>query len=218
MTDDQLSILWAFARGDLSGETFEQWCFEQPELEDFLGNELHWEVVSADYANKEIVWHLRQTLADCLRALSKCECLALRDLAVVPMGGDLYQEKVFNSLDNIFVYGKDKWWLYVVECRVCLTNWLVAQDERIYDNFYLRRMNLAARQQIADTGDWPDEFITYESVLRLGRTLSNPCTFFDPHSPALVHTKADLRKERSDIIIEEIAYLLAIPVLQANSL
>jgi hypothetical protein len=44
----------------------------------------------------------------------------------------------------------------------------------------------------------------------LGRTLAQPWSFLDPLDPALIKTAADLVKERPDITVEEIAYLLAI--------
>lgn len=147
-----------------------------------------------------------------------CCCSSLTDLAVVPMGGDGKDELVFSSLEETIRHGGDKWWLYLSSCRVCNTDWMIAQDERIYDNYYLRRITAASRKMIVDKGDWPDEFITYERVLRLGRTMSKAWTFADPQSPALVWTAADLRRERPDISIEEIAYLLAIPVSQAANL
>jgi hypothetical protein len=147
-----------------------------------------------------------------------CCCKALDDLAVVPMGGDGLDERVFASLEEIKNHGGDQWWLYASVCQVCEQYWMVAQDERIYDNFYLRRLLPAIAQEIVDQQRWPDEFITYERVLRLGRTMSRPWTFADPHSPALVWTAEDLRRERPSISIEEIAYLLAIPVSQAIGL
>jgi hypothetical protein len=126
------------------------------------------------------------------------------------MGGDGLDERVFATLERIRDHGGDLWWLYLSKCSDCGQHWLVAQDERIYDNFYLKRISPAqARGIIVDT-HWPDNFMTYERVLRLGRTLGQPWTFLDPHSPALVWTAEDLLKERPDIKVEEVAYLLGI--------
>lgn len=93
------------------------------------------------------------------------------------------------------------------KCRDCGQHWLVAQDERIYDNFYLKRISPARARGIIADSRWPDDFISYERVLRLGRTLGQPWRFLDPHSQALVWTAEDLLKERPDISVEEIAYL-----------
>jgi hypothetical protein len=117
---------------------------------------------------------------------------------------------VFATLNNIRDHSADLWWLYLSKCSACEQNWLVAQDERIYDNYYLKRLDPAEAQNIVAGVRWPDDFVSYERVLRLGRTLSQPWTFLDSRSPALIDTAADLRKERPDITVDEIAYLLAI--------
>ena len=126
------------------------------------------------------------------------------------MGGDGQDERLFATLETTLSHGADLWWLYLSKCHACEQDWLVAQDERIYDNYYLRRLGSTEARNIAQGDGWPDEFITYERVLRLGRTLSQPWTFLDPRSPALVRTAEDLMKERPDITVDEIAYLLAI--------
>jgi hypothetical protein len=126
------------------------------------------------------------------------------------MGGDGQDERVFATLDTALDHSADLWWLYLSECRACGQDWLVAQDDRIYDNYYLKRLSSAEARNITLGGGWPDDFITYERVLRLGRTLSQPWTFLDPRSPALVWTAEDLKKERPGITVDEIAYLLAI--------
>ena len=142
--------------------------------------------------------------------MEDCCCRSLSDLAVVPMGGDGQDERVFATLDITLSHGADLWWLYMSKCSACEQEWLVAQDERIYDNYYLKRLGPTEAQEITDGDHWPDDFITYERVLKLGRTLSQPWTFLDPRSPSLVWTAEDLMKERPDITVEEIAYLLAI--------
>jgi hypothetical protein len=155
------------------------------------------------------------TMNDQVSDDATCCCGALSDLAVVPMGMDGLDERVFASLERVIEHGGDQWWLYLSDCSNCSQNWMVAQDERVYDNYYLRRITSPMRQAIIDHGQWPDEFLTYEQVLRLGRTMSKPWTFLDPRSPGLVWTAEDLRRERPDISFDEIAYLLAIPVPDA---
>jgi hypothetical protein len=125
------------------------------------------------------------------------------------MGGD-GEERVFETLERTRDHGSGLWWLHLSKCRVCGQDWLVAQDERIYDNFYLKRIKPNDARGVSDDDRWPDDFITYERVLRLGRTLAQPWSFLDPLDPALIKTAADLVKERPDITVEEIAYLLAI--------
>lgn len=134
------------------------------------------------------------------------------------MGGDGLDERIFASLDRVQEHGGNQWWLYVSACNKCGQNWLIAQDERIYDNFYLRRLEPATVSEIQEHGKWPDEFLTYERVLLFGRTMGDQWTFLDPFSPALVWTAEDLRRERPNISVEEISYLLAIPVPDARRL
>lgn len=131
---------------------------------------------------------------------------------------DELDQRIFSSLKEVKKHGGVQWWLYVSTCTACAQSWMVAQDERIHDNFYLRRINAVVLRQIVDSNVWPEEFLRYEQVLRLGRQSGNVARFFDPQSPALVDTVRDLRRERPDISVEEIAYVLGVPISQANQL
>ena len=150
--------------------------------------------------------------------MDDCCCPSLVDLAVVPMGGDGLDEDVFATLEKTREHSGDLWWLYLSKCSACGQDWLVAQDERIYDNYYLKRLGSVEVRDRAESNRWPDDFITYERVLRLGRTLGQPWTFLDPRSSALIWTADDLIKERPDITVDEIAYLLAIEPVAAAKL
>jgi hypothetical protein len=134
------------------------------------------------------------------------------------MGMDGFDERVFESLEQIVEHGGDRWWLYVSNCLKCSQSWMIAQDERIYDIYYLRRLTPTAYQAIVEHAHWPEEFLKYEHVLRLGRTLSEAWTFLDSRSPSLIWAAEDLRRERPDISVDEIANLLAISVPDAARL
>ena len=157
-------------------------------------------------------------MSEDLPTSNRCYCLTLPDLVVVPMGGDGQDERVFCTLENVREHGGQQWWLYLSACIQCLQSWMVAQDERIYDNYYLRRLSVESRDAIVEQGQWPDEFITYERVLKLGRTMTKPWTWLDPRSSSLVWTAEDLKRERPDISIAEIADLLAISEASAARL
>ncbi len=217
MNDSQLSTLWAFCRGDLAGDTFEKWCFDQSGLEESLGHDLHWSLLSADYADRDEVWKLRQSLTACLDQTKQCECFGIRDVAVVPMGADFKFERVFQTLERMADYGPDKWWLYIDKCKVCSTVWLIAQDDRIYDDFFFRRVDERTLAS-ARTGDWPEDFSTYESVLSVGRTLSRPPRFSDPMAGSLQWSVEDLLRERPAISIDDIANLLGLSIDEATRL
>jgi hypothetical protein len=138
-----------------------------------------------------------------------CRCASLADLAVVPMGMDGLDEAVFSTLETTVSHDGDAWWLFSATCRTCGQNWMVAADTRIYDDYFMKRIGTQEAHEIV-AGHWPADFITYERVLRIGRTLSKPCEFADPFDNSLVWTAEDLRKERPDISSSEIAYLLGI--------
>lgn len=140
----------------------------------------------------------------------ECLCARLPDLAAVPMGGDGLDERVFETLDVVLKHGGDLWWLYLSKCQACGHHWMVAQEERIFDDYFMRRMVDEQTRHILEKGRWPAEFITYENVLRTGRALSQPCIYADSMSPALVTSADDLRKVRPDITVEEVAYLLGV--------
>lgn len=146
-----------------------------------------------------------------------CSCEALDDFAVVPMGGEGLDERVFATLKEVHKHGGEQWWLYVSTCQTCDQSWMIAQDERTHDNFYFKRLEPEGLMLILE-GDWPDDFLTYEQVLRLGVEAGRTCRFFDPLDSSLVWTVEDLRRQRPAITAEEIAYLLAVPVAVADKL
>lgn len=148
-----------------------------------------------------------------------CVCSELAHLTIVGMGdANGMDERIFASLDLVLDYGSDKWWLYVSTCNACGQNWMVAQEERIHDFYCLKRLTPEAFQEIAERSVWPDDFLAYEQVLRLGRDGGFVATFLDPKSPTLVDTVEELRAARPNISLEEIAYVLAIPKKQAAKL
>ncbi len=138
-----------------------------------------------------------------------CECSSLPDLAGVPMGGDGLDERVFEMLEPIGRAGDDRWWLNAYRCGACGQAWMVAQEERIFDIYFMRRLNEDENLAIA-SGRWPADFLTYERVLRIGNALATPCRFLDPMASSLVWTASDLRKARPEIAVEEIAMLLGV--------
>ena len=209
MNQDQLAHLWAFARGDTVGTEFEKWFLAQDGLEGPLGKQLHWDLTSSSYADRDEVWRLRQSLARTLEPLKVCECPCIRDNSAIAMGGDFYFEKVFSTLDQVVEYGSEKWWLYISKCGSCGTIWLVAQDDCIYDEFFLKRITAEELAQ-SQTGKWPDQFQTYEQVLVMGRELSTPPRFLDPMAGSLQWAVEDLVRDRPSIEPAEVGNLLGV--------
>ena len=207
--------LATFARGDTSVERFESWLYAQPDLEASLGDDLATLLLEADYRDRDVVWNVRQTLKIEIRAGMDCECLLLPDLAVVPMGMDGLDERVFATVERLRDHGGDPWWLYLSRCTACGQHWMVAQEERIYDDYFLKRLTSDEAEPILTSGQWPADFLTYERVLRVAQTISLHCTFLDPLDPTLVATAGELRTVRPDISVGEIAELLGVPADRA---
>jgi hypothetical protein len=147
-----------------------------------------------------------------------CCCAELPESAVVPIGGEGLDERVFATLEQICDHGGEQWWLYLSKCKACGQKWMVAQEERIFDDYFLRRLDEQTALRIIAEGLWPADFLTYEAVLKMGRKMSGPFTFVDELSPSLVWTVQDLRKERPGITTEEIAYLLGVTPAHARRL
>ncbi len=148
-----------------------------------------------------------------------CCCPELDDLVIVGMGDpEGLDERIFKSLESIKDHGAPQWWLYASTCSVCGQSWMVAQDERIHDNFCLKRLNEGEMRGIVERSQWPEDFLHYERVLRIERQSGKIAQFLDPHSPALVDTVAELRRERPDISVDDIAYALAVSAKSAARL
>lgn len=218
MKQGDLDILWTFVRGDLAIPEFETWLYAHEELEKALGSALHFELISTDYRNRDNVFAVREKLHAVLRKTLKCECLSFSDLAVVPMGCDGLDERFFASIDEVQRYGRDLWWLHLSRCRVCGQNWMIAQEERIYDDYFLKRLTAEEASQIVNYDKWPNDFLTYEKVLKVGHKLSKACRFYDPMSHALVYTIQELRRDRPDITTAEIAVLIGVTIEHAEAL
>lgn len=152
-----------------------------------------------------------------LPSTGHCCCRALADFAVVPMGGVGLDELVFASLKETIRH-REQWWLSALTCLACRQDWMIASDERIYDNHYLRRISPASLREIVDFDWWPDEFLTFENLMMLGKAEGRIWRFLDRRSPALIASAEDLRRERPEITTEEVANLLSIQVSQAADL
>ncbi len=134
-----------------------------------------------------------------------CECGRLEDLAIVPMG---HHDHVFRTLDIVQKRGMPWWWLYTAVCNACGQPWLVAQEERHNDLFILRRLDPATTELLARDGVWPSDFDRYETLLEIGRAAGHSVRFCDVADSPLLHTVADLAKERPGICVSELASLL----------
>jgi hypothetical protein len=218
MNQNDLETLWKFVRGDLAAPEFESWLYNNEKLEDALGSALHFELISANYRNHEDVFDIQEKLRTFLRPPLKCECLPLPDRTIIPMGCDGLDKRFFATVQEIRSYERNLWWLHLSHCKVCGQNWMIAQEERIYDDYMVKRLTEEEASLIIHTDKWPDDFLTYEKVLKVGQALSKACRFFDPMSYSLIDTVKDLRRDRPEITTAEMATLLGITAEHVNEL
>ncbi|MET3435796.1 hypothetical protein [Sphingomonas sp. 1185] len=76
----------------------------------------------------------------------------------------------------------------------------MAQEERIFDEHLLARINEGEAARILTANAWPERFATYEDVLRIARALATPCCFLEPMADSLIWTIEDLRRDRPDSV------------------
>ena len=155
------------------------------------------------------MWTVRRAVAEKLDSQRSCECPKVRDMDFIPMGFDGDDERFFANLTKILSYGQKKWWLYISECNRCGTVWMVGQDDRYYDDYFLNRISTDQLSR-AKKGEWPELFLTQERLLAIGRDLSAAPIYVDADSPGLKWTVEDLLKERPAITDSEIADILGI--------
>lgn len=212
----RLETIWAFVRGDMEPSGFAQWAYSQPTLEDELGESLYLETISADYSSKLVAWNIGKSLEAYVRKTSslRCECITLRDLADVGMGEE--DENIFRTLEERAKRGPPLWWLSADQCTACGQWWLVAQEGRINDVFFLKRLSSEDGDRILKTNQWPDDFDKFETLLRLGRERGHSVRFPCLLDSSLLWTAADLARERPGIRISALSYLLNVDIRRAE--
>lgn len=211
-----LETIWTFVRGDMEPAEFEQWAYAETGLEGQLGERLYMETISADYSSKGSVYVIRRSLGAHARAASplQCECITLRDLADVGMGSDA--DIALKTLETQAKRGPALWWLSAERCAACKQWWLMAAESRINDVYLLKRLSAREGERILDENRWPEDFNSFEKLLRLGRERGHEWAFVDPLSPALIWTAADLARARPGIGVSELAELLQLDIPHAG--
>ena len=211
-------LLWRFIRGDLPVSAFEAWIYGESGLEAVLGEALYMELISTDYRDRDAVFNLREKLKAVLMPDLGCECPTIKDEDVIRMGFEGRDKRFFATVDTVLKHGGDQWWFYLAHCRACHQDWMVAQEERIYDDYYLKRLGEAEATCIVEDRHWPEDFLTYERVLQQGQKLSTAYRFDDPMAKSLVWTVEDLGTAQPDIDATRIGELLGIDEAHAERL
>jgi hypothetical protein len=65
----------------------------------------------------------------------------------------------------------------------------------------------ATKERVIREGIWPPDFVRYETLLEIGRETGRSVRFADVADSPLLHTIADLAKERPGIRVSELASL-----------
>lgn len=215
---NQRTQLWKFVRADTDVAAFETWLYEDDALEAALGNDRYLELISCNFSNSEETHLVKKAIRAVLECDEKCHCAPVRNLDAIEMGGDWFFEKFFSTLTIFAKPPPEKWWLYASKCSVCGTSWLVAQEERIHDMFYVERMSDVAVSEIK-RNQWPTRFQTYADVLDVGVKLEvRKAQFIDPMSGALQVTVEELLQADPEISANNIGSKLGISRDHAESL
>ncbi|UDF05486.1 hypothetical protein [Asticcacaulis sp. AND118] len=211
--------LWRFVRCDTTTTDFEAWVYAyEATLLTELGVDLHLALLEMNYADRNQVERMRERLEGLLRPALACECEAVADEDVIPMGMERRDERFFATVDEAARHGGKAWWLWLGKCKACGDHWLIAQEERIYDDYFVDRLSDEDAAHILADKQWPAKYLTYEDVLRTGRVRSKPCRFVDRMANSLVWTVQELRRDRPEIDEREMADLLGIDALHAKEL
>jgi hypothetical protein len=217
-TSLRMETIWKFVRGDMEPAAFAEWVYGEPALEGQLGEALHLQLLIADYSNKAAVYDIREMLEAFARKASgpmTCECVARPSLVDADMGDEA--EAVLRTMDQRALCGEPWWWLAACRCRECGEWWLLAQESRINDVYFLKRLSAEQGEAIVKDGRWPDDFDRYETLLRLGRERGHRVSYVDPlDSTELLYTTIDLAKERPGIGVSELAELLNLDLTVAT--
>jgi hypothetical protein len=216
--------IWQFIRGDLPTAEFESWLYNSKGLENLLGrkgkegNELYQDLMFANFKDENKLGEVKKNLQVFLREHFplNCECVNVPDFAVVDEGSE-YWCRIFATLTRIKTH-ESRWWLNLFLCDECGDYWLHAQESRINDVDFFKRLDQAIVEKIAYANDWPNDFKTYEDLLFLGMQNNRSVRFDDPLSDSLIYTVKDLTNDRPSITTKELAALLSVSEKQVAAL
>lgn len=207
--DDRFEKIWRFIRGDLKESIFEDYIYNDSSLNKYLGESLYLEVISNDYNDKNSTYNLKLKLKQYMNELKplSCKCIQFKDLEVLTMNAESCE--LISTLIKVIDRGMPYWWLSLQKCNQCMEYWLLAQEERINDNFILKRLSKDIVEKVIDNKEWPDLFNDYADLLKIGNEESKCFTFVEPlKSPSIFYTIVDLAKCQPKISVSELSKLL----------
>ena len=187
MDDQNQQIMWQFIRSDLPVQEFEEWLYASNNFENTAGKEFHLEVISANFRADPDVYVLKKKLEEFMRqnVPLSCECIVLPNLAVTDMGSE-QENRIWETLEKVKVYGEPRWWLALYQCKKCRQYWLVAQDSRQNDVYCLKRLDKSEAERVTQNNEWPKCFETLEELFSIGRDNNRLVRFVEPLESSLV--------------------------------
>lgn len=217
MDTEHVTTIRRFLRGDMAVRDFEAWFYEhESALLPHFGEELHYDMLwlnFSDYPSLYMILPRLQALVGPTEAPEsgvRCECEMLADRASFPMGFDGRDARFHETVKEVKAHSKALWWLWLGQCNCCGEYWMVASEQVIFDLYMVNRMTAEAAQHIITSSIWPEEFLSYERLLRLCKTRAGADAFMRGDSWGAQTTTRRLKAERPDIANEDIAWLLGV--------
>lgn len=221
MNKSDQQIIWEFIRGDLHASKFEKWIYDCSSFENLAENEFYLEVISTDFNDKSEIYLLKKKLEEFLRQKYplSCECITVADFDILDEGDERWRH-VRDSIFLVIVKNPDQpnWQLLLGKCKQCSQYWLIAEEFSINDIELLKRLDNAVADKIIQKNEWPEHFKTLEELLAIGKLNDRSVRFVDYVARGLIEAVQELKKDRPNITLAEIAFLLNIDEVRAQAL
>ena len=216
--DDTLLFLWKFIRGDMTKETFETFIYNDTNLEQFLGESLYFDVISANYQDPIEAYGIKEKLEFFAEQtfLYTCQCHRLKNEAVVGMG---FEGEFFEPFETIIEKDDFHFWMYVSQCSQCKQRWLIAEEGVYNDDYYLYRLSDEEFNCIEKENKWPNRFGHYEFMPFIGHVFGkNNFTDQNRTNTPVYSIMYQIAKRNPGIKVGDLAQFLGIPVEQATKI
>ena len=196
LSEERAERLWSFVRGDTPGPEFENWLYAWDEAEKVLGSDVYEAAYDTNFARAHDVAAFKSNLKSRLPVPEGCKCCTIPNRGSVGMGD--WAQKVFVG-HKMAPGGRP--WHRVMSCTACPEEWLIAEDDLIYDHWILERVG----------GPGLPDTHTYRGLLKAAKASSASVRFSDPENSVMLRAAIeDLAKETPRITLTDLVDLLPI--------
>lgn len=218
MDEEIIDTIWMYLRDEMTDGDFEAWVYEVREaLVPVLGQAFYEHVLFLDFRDRDALHQMTERLRETMERRLGCICRTLRARDFFYWGYPYTQARFARDVHEITRGRPGLWWLWLGRCAHCGQHWMVAQEERVFDVFIVDRVSEEVAEEIVAEGQWPADFLTYEKVLTLGRTLCRSRLALRPDAGLTKYTVHELKAERPDINSAEIGVLLGMSAADVES-